>query len=194
MVQECFQFSPKSDERRWGSDDRWKTVPSPRCRAGTVRSDKAWCAPAHLLSFVTTTINGHIIALHSTISCLKRVNRFHCSQSTNHSKRAFIQQLLKKRLLWTDTLKNSCLETRLEMPSTDVMISSTGIITTILTDWWLRPSNYLPSVARPSQSLDQDGTRMSSGQSDFTKGRIDAAHGWFNCIQHLPLAPGCTPT
>jgi len=29
VVQECFQFSPKSDERRCGSDDWWKTVLSP---------------------------------------------------------------------------------------------------------------------------------------------------------------------
>jgi len=29
VVQECFQFSAKSDERRCRSDDWWKTVPSP---------------------------------------------------------------------------------------------------------------------------------------------------------------------
>ena len=29
VIQKCVQFSPKSDERRSGSDDWWKPVPSP---------------------------------------------------------------------------------------------------------------------------------------------------------------------
>jgi len=32
VVQERFQLSPKSDERRWGSDGWWKTVPSSELR------------------------------------------------------------------------------------------------------------------------------------------------------------------